>query len=73
MRSPNELLSQGREVQSARSVATAEHLAKKYGIKDLPLLSYLSSLCFLVFFPWENIVKNLITLWRATFKDIHTR
>ncbi|KIJ69616.1 hypothetical protein HYDPIDRAFT_106255 [Hydnomerulius pinastri MD-312] len=79
MRSHSELISQGREVQSARSAAAAERLAKKYGIKGVPLLSYLSSLRFPMSFPydfmhliWENVLKNLISLWTGAFKGIDT-
>lgn len=71
------LLSQAYEVQSAAVTAESNRLAKKYGIKGIPLLSHLKSLSFPVSFPydfmhliWENLVKNLILHWTGQFKGL---
>lgn len=68
---------QGREVQSADSTSSADKLAKKYGIKGVPLLSHLPSLSFPTSFPydfmhliWENLIKNLVLLWTGEFKGL---
>ncbi|KIJ63232.1 hypothetical protein HYDPIDRAFT_92731 [Hydnomerulius pinastri MD-312] len=79
MRSHGEMMNQGKEVQLAPTAAAAERLAKKYGIKGVPILSYLSSLRFPKSFPydfmhliWENLIKNLILLWTGEFKGLDT-
>ncbi|KAJ6603975.1 hypothetical protein B0H10DRAFT_2229498 [Mycena sp. CBHHK59/15] len=72
LRSEEEIISQGKEVE-----AEAERLAKKYGVKGVPILSYLKSLSFPRSFPfdfmhliWENLVKNLVLLWTGDFKAL---
>ncbi|GBE90171.1 hypothetical protein SCP_1900200 [Sparassis crispa] len=72
-----DILTQAHEVQSARTDAEAERLAKAYGIKGVPLLSCLSSLSFPLSFPynfmhliWENVIKNLVLLWTGEFKGL---
>ncbi|GBE87125.1 hypothetical protein SCP_1003720 [Sparassis crispa] len=72
-----DILTQACEVQSARTDAEAERLAKAYGIKGVPLLSCLSSLSFPLSFPynfmhliWENVIKNLVLLWTGEFKGL---
>jgi len=70
-------LARAYEVQIAPSNAKAVRLAKKYGIKGVPILSYLPSLTFPVSFPydfmhliWENLVKNLVLHWTGSFKGL---
>ena len=57
--------------------ASASNLAKTYGIKGWPLLSFLHSLSFPHSFPydfmhliWENLIKNLVLLWTGEFKGL---
>ncbi|KAF5315316.1 hypothetical protein D9619_007521 [Psilocybe cf. subviscida] len=77
LRTHNRLLAQGTAVQQAPTTAEAERLAKKYGIKGVPALSFLPSLDFPGSFPydfmhliWENLIKNLILLWTGDFKGL---
>ncbi|KAF7298334.1 hypothetical protein MKEN_01358000 [Mycena kentingensis (nom. inval.)] len=77
MRTHDEILRQGREVETARSGAEASRLAKQYGVKGVPLLSHLHSLSFPGSFPydfmhliWENLIKNLVLLWTGEFKGL---
>ncbi|KAJ7468888.1 hypothetical protein B0H11DRAFT_1402930 [Mycena galericulata] len=79
LRTHSEIISQGREVEAATTTAEAERLAKKYGVKGVPLLSYLGSISFPRSFPfdfmhliWENLIKNLILLWTGGFKGLDT-
>lgn len=72
-----EFLAQAREVQSAPTNADEDRLAKEYGIKGIPVLSYLPSLFFPASFPYdfmhlifENVIKNLILLWTGEFKGL---
>jgi hypothetical protein len=60
-------MDQAREVQFAPTATEEERLAKTYGIKGIPLLSYLPSLSFPKSFPfdfmhliYENLIKNLV-------------
>ena len=64
-------------MQNALSNADVEDLAKKYGIKGIPVLSYIPSLNFPASFPydfmhliWENLVKNLVLHWMGKFKGL---
>jgi hypothetical protein len=75
LRNHDTLLAQANEVQTA--ISNADALAKKYGIKGIPLLSYLPSLSFPSSFPydfmhliWENLIKNLILHWTGKFKGL---
>jgi hypothetical protein len=68
-------LTRANSVQNAPS--NAEDLAKKYGIKGIPILSYIPSLSFPASFSydfmhliWENLVKNLILHWTGNFKGL---
>lgn len=77
LRTHAEFVQQAREVQSSSTKAAAERLAKAYGIKGVPVLSYLSSLSFPISFPfdfmhlfWENTLPNLVMLWTGTFKGL---
>jgi hypothetical protein len=77
LRTHSEMLAQGREVQLAATTADSERLSKRYGIKGVPLLSYLSSLSFPTSFPydfmhliWENLIPNLVSLWTGDFKGM---
>ena len=72
-----ELLQQAQEVRDAPSEAQRNRLSKAYGIKGIPLLSYLKSLLFPWSFPydfmhliWENLIPNLILLWTGEFKGL---
>jgi hypothetical protein len=77
MRTHDELRSQANEVQSARTNAEANFLAKSYGIKSISILFYLPSISFPVSFPydfmhliWENLVPNLVLLWTGSYKGL---
>lgn len=77
LRNHSLFLTQAAEVDTATTNAGANTLAKAYGIKGTPLLSYLNSLSFPGSFPydfmhliWENGVKNLILLWTGEFKGL---
>ncbi|KAF9471530.1 hypothetical protein BDN70DRAFT_909338 [Pholiota conissans] len=72
-----ELLAQAREVEAATSNTDADRLSRQYGIKNIPVLSCLSSIKFPVAFPydfmhliWENVIKNLILHWTGEFKGL---
>ena len=61
----------------ADTEAESDRLAKEYGIKGVLLLSCLSSLTFPDSFPydfmhlvWENVLKNLVSLWTGKFKGL---
>ncbi len=71
------LLQQACRVELAKSGANADDLAKEYGIKGTPLLSYVGLLSFPQSFPydfmhliWENLVPNLILHWTGRFKGL---
>ncbi|KAJ3501992.1 hypothetical protein NLJ89_g9087 [Agrocybe chaxingu] len=77
MRSHTELLAQANEVQQAPTNAAADRLSRLYGIKGVPILSYLPSLKFPTSFPydfmhliWENLIKNMILHWTGDFKGL---
>jgi hypothetical protein len=77
LRTHSEMLQQAREVQLAPTQKESDHLAKKYGIKAVPILSYAPSLVFPASFPydfmhliWENLIPNLISLWTGSFKGL---
>jgi hypothetical protein len=77
LRTQQEIISQGKEVEAATTTAEAERRAKKSGVKGVPILSYLHSLSFPNSFPydfmhliWENLVKNLTLLWTGEFKKL---
>jgi hypothetical protein len=79
LRTHDTLLAQANEVQAALTITGAINLSKKYGIKGIPLLSYLPSLSFPSSFPydfmhliWENLVKNLILHWTGDFKGLNS-
>jgi hypothetical protein len=72
-------LAQAREVAFTDAAGVRERLAKSYGIKGIPILSYLSTISFPDSFPydfmhliWENVVKNLFVLWFGDFKGLNT-
>ena len=77
LRTHTELISQANEVQAAPTNAEADRLSRRYGIKSIPVLSYLSSLKFPTAFPydfmhliWENLIKNLVLHWTGDFKGL---
>jgi hypothetical protein len=77
LRMHSSLLQQARKVEVAKSGAKANDLAKEYGIKGTPLLSYAHSLSFPQSFPydfmhliWENLIPNLILHWTGNFKGL---
>ena len=53
LRTAEEMLNQAQEVQSARTAAGGKRLSRKYGIKGIPILSYLKSLSFPWSFPYN--------------------
>ena len=64
-------------LSTATTNTGANELAKVYGIKGTPLLSYLNSPSFPGSFPydfmhliWENTVKNLVLIWTGEFKGL---
>jgi hypothetical protein len=77
MRTHEEIIRQGREVDSCVSSTVAEKLGTKYGVKGVPLLSYVPGIRFPQSFPydfmhliWENLIQNLVLLWTGEFKDV---
>ena len=73
----DEFMTQAKEVESAGTEVQREELAKAYGIKGIPVLSYLRSLRFPWSFPydfmhlvWENIIPNLVLFWSGHFKGM---
>jgi hypothetical protein len=77
MRTREGFIKEANEVQFAMNTTIEENLAKKFGIKGIPLLSSLSSLSFPASFPydfmhliWENLIPNLILFWTGEFKDV---
>ncbi|TFY81334.1 hypothetical protein EWM64_g2680 [Hericium alpestre] len=78
LRTHNEMIAQAKEVQFARTQSDSIALAKKYGIKGLPIWVYLSSMSLSKSFPydfmhliWENLMKNLVRLWTGEFKGLN--
>jgi hypothetical protein len=77
LRTHTSFLAQAAEVDAAVNNVNADHLAKTYGIKGRPLLSFLDSLSFPCCFPYdfmhliyENLIKNLVLLWTGEFKGL---
>ena len=77
LRTHASFLAQAAAVDAAITNVNADHLAKTYGIKGRPLLSFLNSLSFPCCFPydfmhliWENLIKNLVLLWTGEFKGL---
>ncbi|KAG7088933.1 hypothetical protein E1B28_012878 [Marasmius oreades] len=77
LRTHQGLLAQAVEVQSARTDAEADRLSQRYGIKQVPGLSFVDSLIFPTSFPydfmhliWENLLPNLILHWTGEFKGL---
>jgi hypothetical protein len=75
LRTHSEFMAQAREVQFAPRAGLRDDLAKLYGIKGIPILSYLSSVSFPHSFPfdfmhliWENLLPNMMQHWQGTFK-----
>ena len=77
LRTHRQFLDQARHVQLAPTSAEEQRRAKACGIKGVPVLSLLPSLCFPSSFPfdfmhliWENLIPNLILLWTGRFKGL---
>ena len=77
MRTHTELRSQGEEIQMAFATRHAEDIGKAYGVKGLSIFHCLPSISFPISFPydfmhliWENVVRNLVLLWTASFKGL---
>jgi hypothetical protein len=77
LRTHDEIMSQGHEVQNALTNTKAIDLSKKYGINGISILSYLPSISFPLSFPydfmhliWENLIQNLILLWTGEYKGL---
>ena len=69
LRTYERFIQQAEEVQNAVTAAASDWLATIYGIKDIPLLSSLTSLSFPTSFPynfmhliWANLIPNLILM-----------
>jgi hypothetical protein len=78
-RTHTSFMDQAREVQSAPTATAANERAKFYGVKAVPILSFLSTISFPHSFPvdfmhlvWENVVKNLFSLWFGDYKGLGT-
>lgn len=72
-----EFLAQAAEVDGAPTLVEADRLAKQYGIKGTPILSFLDSLDFPSSFPydfmhliWENVIPNLVLHWTGEYKGL---
>ena len=68
---------QAMEVDQAPTQAAADSLAKEYGIKDTPILSFLDSIALPQSFPfdfmhiaWENVIKTLVAHWTGDTKGL---
>ena len=79
LRTHSKFIDQANKVQFATTEADSERFAKQYGIKGLSILTALSSLSFPSSFPydfmhliWENVAKNLMSLWTGNYKDLDT-
>lgn len=77
IRTHKDFMTAATEVQFADNATIEQELAKKTGIKGIPLLSCLSSLSFPASFPydfmhliWENLMPNLISFWTGEFKEL---
>ena len=64
-------------IQQATTQKDKNQLMSHYGIKGMPALSHVNSLDFACGIPWEfmhllyeNVVKNLIQLWKGKFKEL---
>ncbi|TFK62580.1 hypothetical protein BDN72DRAFT_776911 [Pluteus cervinus] len=78
LRTHSEFLKQAHDVQFALTTAESERLAKRSGVKGIPILSCLSSLEFPTSFPYdfmhlifENVLKNLVLLWTGKYKNLN--
>jgi hypothetical protein len=76
-RSHEELMRQAKEVDQAPTQVAADSLAKEYGIKGTPILSFLDSIALPQSFPfdfmhiaWENVIKTLVAHWTGEFKSL---
>jgi len=76
-REHEELMMQAKEVDQAPTKAAADNLAKEYGIKGTPILSFLNSIALPQSFPfdfmhiaWENVIKTLVAHWTGDFKGL---
>jgi hypothetical protein len=77
MRVEAQLREQARKVSAASSVSAAKKLASDFGIKALSCLVRFGSMRLTTSFPTEfmhlfleNVIKNLVSLWTGTFKDL---
>lgn len=77
LRTHDRFIAQAEEIMACSRVGEADALARKYGVKHLPILASLDSLSFPASFPydfmhliWENLVKNLVLLWTDDFKGL---
>jgi hypothetical protein len=74
-----EFMRQAREVQFAPTEASSNRLATEYGVKGIPLLSFLSTISFPYSFLydfmhliWGNLLKNLLLFWSGKYKGTDT-
>jgi len=68
---------QAKALESACTETQQEELAKASGIKEVPLLSALSSLRFpqlflynFIYLVWENLILNLVLFWSGSYKGM---
>ena len=69
-----EFLRQADAVKMGLTNTAHDKLAKKYGTKGRPVLSYTSALSFpfdFMHFIWENLIPNLILFWTGNLKDLN--
>lgn len=72
-----EMMRQAKKVDQAPTQTAADDLAKEYGIKGTPILSFLDSIALPQSFPfdfmhiaWENVIKALVAHWTGDFKGL---
>ncbi|KAK7444781.1 hypothetical protein VKT23_015098 [Stygiomarasmius scandens] len=77
MRTHEEIRAQAEKVDLAPNITQAKKLSSEYGVKGLSIFFNLSSVKFPYCAPYEimhlffeNILRLLISLWTASFKDL---
>jgi hypothetical protein len=77
LRSHAQFLAEAQAAETAPGPTAHERLAKANGIKGTPLLACLAAIHFPWSFPydfmhlvWENVAKNLFSLWSGTFTGV---
>lgn len=77
LRNHHDFLSNAAEVLAEPDATESNELAKKYGIKGVPILAALSSISLPGSFPydfmhliWENVIPTLVLLWTKKMKPL---